>query len=137
MLSKSEIAQCIYYIHVNFLNFCYKTEYSLIFPGFFLLKAIIYGAQLGLDECQYQFRNNRWNCTSPANSTNFGDMYGPVMKISKYRFVCFFLCELREKKRRKQEKNKMFIFREQRNCIHSCNKCCIVGLVDYKNMLKG
>ena len=35
------------------------------------------GAQKGISECQYQFRNNRWNCSTIDHST----VFGPILKI--------------------------------------------------------
>lgn len=30
------------------------------------------GSQMGLDECQFQFRNGRWNCSALGERTVFG-----------------------------------------------------------------
>ena len=37
------------------------------------------GASMALDECQYQFRDRRWNCTT-FNDTN---AFGRVLETSK------------------------------------------------------
>lgn len=34
--------------------------------------AIGEGSQMGLDECQFQFRNGRWNCSALGERTVFG-----------------------------------------------------------------
>lgn len=38
------------------------------------------GARVSVDECQYQFRNRRWNCSVVHDST----VFGPVVKIGEY-----------------------------------------------------
>jgi len=38
------------------------------------LMCISDGARHGIQECQYQFRNERWNCTTSSNYTVFGDV---------------------------------------------------------------
>ncbi|KAI8504103.1 Protein Wnt-7a [Branchiostoma belcheri] len=37
-----------------------------------LIVAIGEGAQMGIDECRYQFRHSRWNCTGMDNDNVFG-----------------------------------------------------------------
>lgn len=48
-----------------------------------LLQAIVSGAKMGQEECQHQFRNSRWNCTTSKPSTDLQDIYGDVLRISK------------------------------------------------------
>ena len=38
------------------------------------------GARSGIGECQYQFRNRRWNCSTVDDTT----VFGPVLSIRKY-----------------------------------------------------
>lgn len=38
------------------------------------------GAKTGIRECQYQFRNRRWNCSTVDNSS----VFGRVMQIGKF-----------------------------------------------------
>ena len=40
------------------------------------------GVQLGINECQYQFRNNRWNCSSSGAENT---MFGHTHKVGKDR----------------------------------------------------
>ena len=35
------------------------------------------GARNGIGECQFQFRNHRWNCTTVKDTT----VFGPVLSI--------------------------------------------------------
>lgn len=35
-----------------------------------VMVSISEGAEAALNECQYQFRKNRWNCSLPENSTS-------------------------------------------------------------------
>lgn len=44
-----------------------------------LLDVISRGASMGIDECQYQFRSRRWNCTT-FNTTS---VFGKVLTLSK------------------------------------------------------
>ncbi|XP_055706947.1 protein Wnt-1-like [Phlebotomus papatasi] len=39
------------------------------------IEIVVRGARIGLEECQYQFRHSRWNCTATPNSTS---LYGEV-----------------------------------------------------------
>lgn len=47
------------------------------------------GAKTGIKECQYQFRNRRWNCSTVDNSS----VFGRVMQIGEFYFI-FFICLL-------------------------------------------
>lgn len=38
------------------------------------------GARMGIKECQYQFRQRRWNCSTVDNSS----VFGRVMQIGEF-----------------------------------------------------
>lgn len=38
------------------------------------------GSQMGLDECQFQFRNGRWNCSALGERT----VFGKELKVGTY-----------------------------------------------------
>ena len=38
------------------------------------------GASTGIGECQYQFKDHRWNCSTVDDST----VFGPILSIRKY-----------------------------------------------------
>lgn len=38
------------------------------------------GAQMGIRECQFQFRHRRWNCSTVDDSS----VFGPVLEIGMY-----------------------------------------------------
>ena len=39
------------------------------------------GAQMGIGECQWQFRFRRWNCSTVDGDSS---VFGPVLNIGKY-----------------------------------------------------
>ena len=38
------------------------------------------GARNGITECQFQFRNHKWNCSTVDDST----VFGPILSIRKF-----------------------------------------------------
>lgn len=56
------------------------------------------GAQMGINECQYQFRYGRWNCSALGERTVFGQelrvgQSGFYHKMEKEQCLCVYLCE--------------------------------------------
>ena len=51
-------------------------------PG--TLVAIAKGARMGVEECQYQFRNRRWNCPT-RDDTQSGSMFGDIVKKGEWK----------------------------------------------------
>lgn len=49
------------------------------------------GAQLGILECQHQFANRRWNCSTIEGDSS---VFGPVLNIGKsgYYAMTLFVC---------------------------------------------
>lgn len=45
------------------------------------------GAKMGIQECQFQFRNRRWNCSTVDNSS----VFGRVMQIGKKKSKIYTL----------------------------------------------
>ena len=41
------------------------------------------GASTGIGECQYQFKDHRWNCSTVDDST----VFGPILSIRKYTWI--------------------------------------------------
>lgn len=55
-------------------------------PG--VLAAIAKGANMAISECQYQFRNRRWNC-STRNFLRGKNLFGKIVDRGKYMFRDF------------------------------------------------
>ena len=47
--------------------------------------SVIDGAKLGVEECQRQFDNNRWNCSTSARDSS---VFGKIMLKGKLINVC-------------------------------------------------
>lgn len=45
-----------------------------------MVKVISKGAKLGIEECQYQFKNERWNCSTYHDHPK---VFGGVIESSK------------------------------------------------------
>ena len=48
------------------------------------MQSIGRGAQMGIRECQFQFRNRRWNCTTIQGDSS---VFGPVLEIGELLIV--------------------------------------------------
>ena len=46
-----------------------------------VLHTISRGARFGIEECQYQFKMNRWNCSAMDSADS---VFGPIIDISKF-----------------------------------------------------
>ncbi len=73
----------------NYKNHCKKINYlnerqrDLCALNHNILQTISKGAKLGIEECQYQFHMNRWNCTTYDSEES--KVFGGVLDISKWR----------------------------------------------------
>lgn len=56
-------------------------------PG--VLAALVKGANLAISECQHQFRNRRWNC-STRNFLRGKNLFGKIVDRGKLKFLCVF-----------------------------------------------
>lgn len=57
-------------------------------PG--VLAAIAKGANMAIAECQHQFRNRRWNC-STRNFLRGKNLFGKIVDKGKYQSFLLFL----------------------------------------------
>lgn len=57
-------------------------------PG--VLAALVKGANLAISECQHQFRNRRWNC-STKNFLRGKNLFGKIVDRGMNNFLNFFL----------------------------------------------
>lgn len=53
-------------------------------PG--VLTALVKGANLAISECQHQFRNRRWNC-STRNFLRGKNLFGKIVDRGMYSFI--------------------------------------------------
>lgn len=49
------------------------------------------GAKTGIKECQYQFRQRRWNCSTVDNTSVFGRVMHIGEPLILYLFDCLFI----------------------------------------------
>ncbi|KAG8230629.1 hypothetical protein J437_LFUL004541 [Ladona fulva] len=43
------------------------------------------GARAGIAECQWQFKNRRWNCSTASGRRGDASVFGPVLQIGEYK----------------------------------------------------
>ena len=57
-----------------------------------VMESVRYGAHIAIDECQFQFRNRRWNCSTVDPVKLFGNvlklgksikLFGKILKLVK------------------------------------------------------
>lgn len=51
------------------------------------MHTVLRGGKAATAECQYQFKNRRWNCSTAEGST----IFGPVIRLGKSKSVVYFL----------------------------------------------
>lgn len=60
-----------------------QIEVCMAHPG--TIRSVSDGARRGIEECQFQFRNERWNCTTnPEEQSVFGYILDRGMNTSNY-----------------------------------------------------
>lgn len=50
-----------------------------------VMDAVRRGAQLAIDECQFQFRNRRWNCSTLETMPVFGKVVTQGKSVDRHR----------------------------------------------------
>lgn len=73
-----ELKPTNYKQHCNRLQYLVKRQRELCGLSQNVLKTVGLGAKMGIDECQYQFRMNRWNCSTFSNHSS---VFGSVLKV--------------------------------------------------------
>lgn len=66
-----------------------KKQKRLVTENAGVLEAISRGAKLAIDECQYQFKNRRWNC-STTNYFKGKNIFGKIVDKGEYTGLILF-----------------------------------------------
>ena len=53
-----------------------------------IMESVKVGARRAIDECQFQFKNRRWNCSTTDSKRLFGNV---ILKQGNVLFSVFFL----------------------------------------------
>lgn len=78
--STLELKPTNYKQHCNTLHYLVTRQKELCGLSENVLKTVGAGAKMGIDECQFQFKMNRWNCTTFNNTST---VFGGIIWISK------------------------------------------------------
>lgn len=73
------------------LQFLQPHQREICSHDFRLLDVISKGASMGIEECQFQFQDRRWNCTTYNNTSVFGPLLQiseQIMRFSLFACVC-------------------------------------------------
>uniref|UniRef100_T1JPJ6 Protein Wnt n=1 Tax=Strigamia maritima TaxID=126957 RepID=T1JPJ6_STRMM len=76
--STLELKATNYKQHCSKLHYLVKRQRELCDLSENVLKSVGNGAKMGIDECQYQFRMSRWNCSTFSDSPS---VFGGMLKI--------------------------------------------------------
>ena len=63
-----------------------QTQLCYLYPDH--ISHIGRGARLGVSECQWQFKNRRWNCSAVDDSSVFGPVLSIGKAVVRNRIVC-------------------------------------------------
>ncbi|KAG1669096.1 Protein Wnt-4 [Nymphon striatum] len=83
--STLELTPTTYKEKCSDLSYLVERQQELCGLSYNILQVVGLGAKMGINECQYQFRNNRWNCSTFMNtSTVFGGVLHSKSRETAY-----------------------------------------------------
>ncbi|EEB10365.1 protein Wnt-4 precursor, putative [Pediculus humanus corporis] len=86
--TNNELSPTSYQDNCQKLNYLVSRQKELCSLSENILTAVSIGARMGIDECQHQFKNSRWNCSTFSNTTSiFGGMLAIKSRETAYVYA--------------------------------------------------